>query len=84
MLKKQFLLSVMKSVLLHFVENVTFFQNSLMNVVFKEQHLFQMEVSCNIINVFIVTFDQFIASFLNQILTSYKSTDSDFFYNVVY
>ncbi len=37
-----------------------------MNVVFKEQHLFQMEVSCNIINVFIVTFDQFIASFLNQ------------------
>lgn len=41
------------------------FQNSLMNIVFKEPHLFQMEISCPPIRVLIVTFNQFIASFLN-------------------
>ncbi len=29
----------------------------------KEQHLFEIEIFCNIINVFTVTFDQFIVPF---------------------
>jgi len=32
----------------------------------KEQHLFEIEIFCNIINIFTVTFDQFNASFLNE------------------
>ncbi len=31
----------------------------------KEQHLFESEIFCNIINAFTVTFDQFNASLLN-------------------
>ncbi len=31
------------------------------------KHLFEIEILCNIINVFTVTFDQFNASFLNSI-----------------
>ncbi len=32
----------------------------------KEQHLFQIEIFCDIINVFTVTFDQFNASLMNN------------------
>ncbi len=32
----------------------------------KEQHLFEIEIFCNIISVFTVTFDQFNASLLNK------------------
>ncbi len=32
----------------------------------KEQHLLEIEIFCNIINVFTVTFDQLNASFLNK------------------
>ncbi len=32
----------------------------------KEQHLFETEIFCNIINVFTVTFDQFNASLMNK------------------
>ncbi len=38
-----------------------------MNRKFKEYHLFEVEMVCNIINVFTVTFDQFNASLLNKI-----------------
>jgi len=33
---------------------------------YKEQHLFEVEIVCNIIKVFIATFDQSIASLLNK------------------
>lgn len=33
---------------------------------FKNHQLFEIDLSCRIINVFIVTFEQFIASFLNK------------------
>ncbi len=33
-----------------------------MNISSKEQHLLETEILCNILNVFIVTFDQFNAS----------------------
>ncbi len=32
----------------------------------KEQHLFEIEIFCNVINVFTITFDQFNASLLNK------------------
>ncbi len=32
----------------------------------KEQHLFEIKILCNIINVFTVTFDQFNESLLNK------------------
>ncbi len=32
----------------------------------KEQHLLEMEIFCNIINIFTVTFDQFNAALLNK------------------
>ncbi len=35
-----------------------------MNRKFKEQHLFETEIFCNIINVFTVTFDQYNESLL--------------------
>jgi len=34
----------------------------------KEQHLFETEIFCNIINVFTVTFDQFNAFLQNEII----------------
>ncbi len=34
----------------------------------KEQHLFTIEILCNIRNVFIVTFDQLNVSMLNEII----------------
>ncbi len=55
--------------LLHiFVETMMHFysQDSLMNRKFKRPHLFEIEIFCNIINVFTVTFDQFDASLLNK------------------
>ncbi len=42
------------------------FQDSLMNRKFKRPHLFEIEIFCNIIDVFTVTFDQFEASLLNK------------------
>ncbi len=38
----------------------------------KEQHIFKLEIFCNIINVF-VTFDQFNASLLNESIFFYLS-----------
>ncbi len=37
-----------------------------MNRKFKRKHLFDIEIYCNIINVFTVTFDQFNASLMNK------------------
>ncbi len=41
--------------------------SGLRNRKFKEWHLFEVEIVCNIINVFTVTFDQFNASLLNKV-----------------
>ncbi len=38
----------------------------------KEQHLFEIEIFCNIINVFTVTFDQFNASLINKSTCLYQ------------
>ncbi len=38
----------------------------------EEQHLSEIEIFCNIINVFIVTFDQFKASLLNKNINFYN------------
>ncbi len=57
LLKKHFwLLSIMKTV-------------KLLNIIVessKEQHLYEIEIFCNIINVFSVTFHQFNASLLSK------------------
>jgi len=42
------------------------FRDSLMNRSLKEQHLFEIEIFCNIINVFTFTFNQFNAPLLNK------------------
>jgi len=42
----------------------------------KEQHLFETDIFCNIINVFTITFDQFNASWLNESVL--------FYYNFIY
>ncbi len=39
----------------------------------KEQHLFEIEIFCNIINDFTVTFDQFNASFMNILKHIHKN-----------
>ncbi len=62
-------------VLLHiFVETVTplIFQDSLINTISKEQHLFQIEIFCNILNVFTVTFDRFNVYLLNKNINFFK------------
>ncbi len=71
MLKKHFLLLMLNTggLLNIFVENVSIFQDSLMNRKLKQQHLFYIEITCNIRNAFTVTFDQLNASFLNKRLT---------------
>ncbi len=38
----------------------------------EEQNLSEIEIFCNIINVFIITFDQFKASLLNKSINSYN------------
>ncbi len=38
----------------------------------EEQHLCEIEIFCNIINVFIITFDQFKASLLNKSINFYN------------
>ncbi len=43
-----------------------------MNRKFKEQHLFETEIFCNIINVFIINFDQFKAFLLNKSINFYN------------
>ncbi len=40
----------------------------------KEQHLFEIEIFCNIINVFTVTFNQFNVSLLNTSIIFYLLT----------
>ncbi len=37
----------------------------------EEQRLFEIEICCDIINVFIITFDQFKASLLNKSINFY-------------
>jgi len=44
----------------------------------KKQHLFEMEISCSIVNVFTVTFDQFIASLLNESCNFFKKIGSGY------
>ncbi len=60
------LLSVLKTVVLLniFVETDTFYFSGLFDEFSKEMDLFEIETLYNIINVLIVTFDQFIASLL--------------------
>ncbi len=43
------------------LQNKTFWEE-----ISKEQHLFEIEILCNILNVFTVTFDQFNTSLLNK------------------
>ncbi len=61
MLKKHYLL---KTTVLLWKRWYIFFQESLMNSS-KEQNLFEIEILCNIIDIFTVSFDQFNASLLN-------------------
>ncbi len=43
----------------------------------KEQHLFEIEIFCNIINVFTVTFDQLeIAALMNKSINLFKKTQT--------
>ncbi len=51
-----------------FVETDICFQGTLMNLKFKEQYLFEIEMFCKMLNIFAVTFDQFNASLLNKFL----------------
>ncbi len=51
---------------------VDFFQVSLMIESSEEQHLSEIEIFCNIINVFIIIFDQFKASLLNKSINFYN------------
>ncbi len=62
---------MLKTVVLHniFMETVILFifQDFLINrKCSKEQHLFEIEILCNIINLFSVTFDQFNESLINS------------------
>ncbi len=64
--------------LLHiFLETDTFFFFNYFSGFFNEwkvqkgQHLFDIEIFCNIINVLTVTFDQFNASLLNKVLINF-------------
>ncbi len=43
----------------------------------KEQHLFEVEIFCNIIHVFTVTFDQFNASLLNRNMNVFQKNLTD-------
>ncbi len=43
-----------------------------MNRKFREQYLSEVEILCNIINVFIITFDQFKSSLLNKSINFYN------------
>ncbi len=45
-----------------------------MNKHFKEQHLFKIEIFCNITNVFTATFDQFNASLMNKSIHLFKKS----------
>ncbi len=57
-----------------------FFEESL-----KEQHLFEIKLFCNIINVFTVTYDLFNESLLNKVLISFQKKDpTPNFWKVVY
>ncbi len=44
----------------------------------EEQHLSEIEIFCNIINVFIVTFDQFKASLLNKSINFYNKKKKNY------
>ncbi len=49
---------MLKNVLLNiFVESVKFFKDSLMSTNFNEQHLFEIQILCDIIYSFNFTFD---------------------------
>jgi len=43
----------------------------------KEQHIFEIKISCNIINVFIVAFDQFKATLLNKSINCFKNNNNN-------
>ncbi len=62
---------MLKTVLLNiFVETTMVFLSILcLRESSKVQHLFELKIFCNIINVFTVTFDQLNASLLNKNLT---------------
>ncbi len=68
---------MLKTVVLHniFVETVMYFifLDSQMN----RQHLFEIEIFCNIINVFTVTFDQFNASLMNKSINFFQINLTD-------
>ncbi len=56
LLKKHFFLSMLKKTI--------FGKTLFIPVLFKEHNLFKMEIFCNLINVFTVTFDEFMAEFI--------------------
>ncbi len=70
LLKKHFLLllSVLKTIVL-----LNIFVKTIFSSIFKwiEQHLFEIEIFGNIINVFTVNFDQFNVFLLNKVLISF-------------
>ncbi len=69
MLKIVVLLNISVETVMHFI-----FQDSQMNGnISKEQHLFETEIFCNIINVFTVTFHQFNASLMNKSIKKNKN-----------
>ncbi len=49
----------------------------------EEQHLSEIEIFCNIINVFIFTFDQFKPSLLNK-SNNFQNTESKLLNGIVY
>ncbi len=68
----QLLLSLYNSsAALFFVENVMYFLQYEYKVQKNCMHLFKIEIFCNIINVFSVTFDQFNTSLLNKSKLNY-------------
>ncbi len=66
MLKTVVLTNIFVETVIHFI-----FQDSQMNSS-KEQHLFEIEISCNIINVLTVSFDQFNVSLMNKSVPFFK------------
>ncbi len=61
MLKTVVLLNIFVEIVIHFI-----FQDSQMNRKFKRTALFEIDIFCNIINGFIVTFGQFNASLMDK------------------
>ncbi len=67
MLKTVVLLNIFVEIVIHFI-----FQDSLMNRKFKRTVFFEIEIVCNIVNVFTITFNQLNASLLNKSINFFQ------------